>query len=85
MEIPTPTTSLDNTATPSYSSDQESPRELLQSIRGKNLNRIIIGHLNFISIPNNIALLGDIANDKIDLLLVSATKIDKTFPTAQFI
>ena len=71
-------------ATSSYSSDQESPRELLQSIRLKNVDRIIIGHLNINSIRHKISILNDIIQDKIDIFLLCETKIDKSFPTAQF-
>ena len=83
MERPTPKIPSDDMST-SYSSDQESPQELLQSIRLKNIDRIIIGHLNINSIRNKIEILNDIIQDKIDVFLVSETKIDKTFPTAQF-
>ena len=68
----------------SCSSDQESPHEILQSIRLKNVDRIIIGHLNINSIRNKVQLLNDIVQDKIDVFLVSETKINGSFPTAQF-
>ena len=46
--------------------------------------RIILGHININSIPNKIGLLGDMIKDKIDILLISETKIDSSFPKEQF-
>jgi len=66
------------------SSDHDSPHELLQALRLKNVDRIIIGHLNINSIRNKIGLLGDMVQDRIDILLVSETKIDDSFPIVQF-
>ena len=63
-EVPMSNIPLDDVS--SCSSDQESPHEILQSIRLKNVDRIIIGHLNINSIRNKIQLLNDIVQDKID-------------------
>ena len=76
--------STKNLSINSCCSDQESPQELLQSLRLKNADRIIVGHLNINSIRKKIDLLGDIIQDKVDILLVSETKINDSFPTAQF-
>ncbi len=62
-------------------SDQDSPQNLLQNLR---LKRILIGHLNINSIRNKIGILEDIIRDRIDIFLVSETKIDGSFPPAQF-
>ena len=64
--------------------DDVSPHELLQSLRLKNVDRIIIGHLNINSIRNKIGALGDLIGDRIDIFLISETKIDQSFPPAQF-
>ena len=65
-------------------SDQESPQQFLQSLRMKNADKIIFGHLNINSIRNKIGVLGDIVQNRIDILLISETKIDASFPKAQF-
>ena len=66
-------------------SDQESPKRTLQYIRAKNINRIILGHLNINSIRNKIVALEDLVKNDIDILLISETKLDNSFPPAQFI
>ena len=57
----------------------------LKKLRIANVNRIIIGHLNINSIRNKIDNLADIVSDKIDILLITETKIDKSFPNTQFL
>ena len=63
----------------------ESPTTILQKLRVANVDRIIIGHLNINSIRNKIENLADIVSNKIDILLITETKIDHTFPSAQFL
>ena len=65
--------------------EMESPITILQNMRQKNTDQIIIGHLNINSIRNKIHTLADIVSNKIDILLISETKIDDTFPNAQFL
>lgn len=55
----------------SVCSDGDSPRASLQSLRLKNLERIIVGHLNINSVRNKIGLLDNIVRDRLDILLVS--------------
>ena len=94
FDLSTPNCSLESTQSATLSnvhhvssevfSDNDSPCGILQSIRLKNLNRIIIAHLNINSIRNKIGLLGEMVSDRIDVLLVSETKLDNSFPTSQF-
>ena len=63
---------------------KERPHHFLRSLRLKNLNRIIIGHLNINSIRNKILLLNDMCRNNIDILLLSETKIDSSFTNVQF-
>ena len=56
----------------------------LKELRLKNLHRIIIGHLNVNSIRNKFDTVFDLIQGKIDIFLISETKIDNTFPTSQF-
>ena len=51
----------------------------------KNPNRIIIAHLNINSIRNKSEMLKEVVGNKIDVLLISETKLDNTFPLNQFI
>ena len=46
--------------------------------------RIIIGQVNIISLRNKIELLREIVRDKVDMLMISETKLDSSFPEAQF-
>ena len=43
-----------------------------------------MGHLNINSVRNNFQTLTYIIDHNIDLLLISETKLDDSFPTAQF-
>ena len=64
--------------------DQDSPYSILQNLRLKCIDKIIIGHLNINSVRNKIHLLADLIRDKIDIMLISETKLDCTFPESQF-
>ena len=64
---------------------EASAYSLLQNLRIKNWNRIIVGHLNINSEKNKIHELADLVTGKIDFLLISESKIDNTFPTTQFV
>ena len=65
-------------------SNESSPYAILKDIRVKNTNRIIFAHLNINSIRNKFEMISDLVNGRIDILLISETKIDATFPTSQF-
>ena len=56
----------------------------LSSLRRKNLNRVILAQLNISSIRNKFDLLGEGIKGKVDVLMISETKIDETFPSRQF-
>ena len=56
----------------------------LQKLIVNNPLRIIVGQLNINSIRNKFDALCNVFKQKIDILLVSETKIDDTFPLAQF-
>ena len=57
----------------------------LKDIRITNLNRIVISHININSIRNKFELLAEAVMGNVDILMVTETKIDKSFPTSQFI
>ena len=56
----------------------------LRSLRVKNLNKLIIGHLNINSLRNNFELLTHQIKDNVDILTISKAKLDESFPTSQF-
>ena len=47
-------------------------------------DKLIFGHLNINSVKNKFEALTYIIENNIDLLLISETKLDDSFPTAQF-
>ena len=56
----------------------------LKSIRLKNAKNIIIGQLNINTIENKIDFLKMIVINNIDILIITETKLDDSYPTAQF-
>ena len=57
---------------------------VLRDLKVKNHNKIIIGHLNINSIPSKFEQLKAIIHGNIDILVVTETRLDDTFPTSQF-
>ena len=53
---------------------EEGPFEILKKIRINNVNRVVIGHININSVRNEFDM----------LYMVSETKLDSSFPQAQF-
>lgn len=66
------------------SHEEGSAYAILNNIRVKNINKILIGHLNINSIRNKFDILVDLVKDKLDIILISETKIDSSFPNSQF-
>ena len=56
----------------------------LNSEREKNPNRLICAHLNINSVKNKFVLLSDVIKNTIDILMISETKLDSSFPNGQF-
>ena len=50
----------------------------------KVLNRIVLAHLNIDSLRNKLDLLADQIKGNVDVLAISETKLDDSFPTEQF-
>ena len=57
----------------------------LNAFRLKNPKKITLGHLNINSIPNKFEGIMTLVSNKLDVFLISETKIDDTFPDAQFL
>ena len=60
------------------------PHQALENIRRRNINRLIFAQLNINSLRNKFESLQRMINKNIDVLLISETKIDSSFPSAQF-
>ena len=60
------------------------PMQELEQIRQKNSNRLIVAQLNINSIRNKFDSLVEMVKENVDILLISETKIDSSFPKVQF-
>ena len=49
------------------------------------MNRLLIGNLNINSISNKFDQLKLLVQGKVDILVITETKLDTTFPTSQFL
>ena len=74
----------DNNVTGLSSDGIYDPKKLLNDLKIKNVNRIVIGQLNINSLRNKFEALKEIINKNIDILVITDTKIDNPFPTQQF-
>ena len=60
------------------------PLQILKSLKINNLNRLIIGHLNINSLRNKFEALKLLIKDNIDIMVITESKLDSTFPSEQF-
>ena len=56
----------------------------LRSVRRKHPKNIIISYLNINSVRNKLRNLGTLVGNLLDILCISETKLDRSFPTSQF-
>ena len=56
----------------------------MKEVRLKNLNRIVLAHLNINSLRNKFDALVKQVSGNVDVLFLSETKIDESFPEGQF-
>ena len=61
------------------------PKDQIKKIKYNYLNNIVVGHLNINSIRNKFQCLKYIVGQNIDILLISETKLNESFPDGQFI
>ena len=66
-------------------SSEDNFKDTLKKLRIKKLNRDIISQISINSIRNKIELLSEAVLGNIDILLVSETKINMSFPTSEFV
>ena len=64
--------------------ESDDPKILLEKLKAKNKDRPIIAHININFLNPKFEPLKDIIKDNIDILLISETKLDDTFPDGQF-
>ena len=57
----------------------------LHDFRPKNLNRLKFAYININSLRNRFAMLQEVIRNSIDVLLISETKLNASFPSSQFI
>ena len=57
----------------------------MKTIRNDNLNKLYFAHLNVNSIRNKFEFLATQVKRKLDILMISETKIDKSFPKGNFL
>ena len=67
-----------------YDKNSSDPRLVLENLKLKNNHRLVIGNLNINSISNKFDNLKLITQGKIDILVITETKTDSTFPLNQF-
>ena len=72
--------------------DSETPKNnsedhmlVLKNLRVNYPNNIIIGHLNINSICNKFEMLSSSVAQYVNILMLSETKLDSTFPSTQFL
>ena len=57
----------------------------LKSLRIRNLNKLVVGHLNIESIRNKFGFLAHQVKENIDILMISEIKLDERFPPSHFV
>ena len=64
--------------------EKDDPHVILSNIRKKNLNKVILGHLNINHLSGKFEDLRYVIKDKMDVLVLTETKIDDSYPTSHF-
>ena len=60
-------------------------KTILKSIRQEHTNKLVFAHININSLRNKFELLVDQVKGNIDVLMISETKIDDSFPLENFL
>ena len=83
------TSNLSSGVEPFQNSDtignMDDPNRILNVLRAKNSERLVIGHININSVENKFDSLAFLVKDKVDIIMISETKIDDSFPQNQFL
>ena len=73
-----------NSCQSTKSKESSNDLSVLDRVRLNNVDRSIIGHLNINSFRSKFEMLRETVQDKLDILLISETKVDPSFPSHQF-
>ena len=65
-------------------SNNQDPCEVIKNIKLSNVNRLILGQINVNGLKNKIDPIRLLAKGNIDVLVISETKLDQSFPSRQF-
>ena len=65
--------------------EKDDPHVTLSNIRKDNLNRVILGQLNINHLSGKFEDLRYVIKDKMDVLVLTETKIDDSYPTSHFL
>ena len=63
----------------------EDPSSILSDLRKRNPNKLIIGSININFLASKFEAIKGLSKSKLDILVLQETKIDSTYPTAQFL
>ena len=75
---------LDKCISNGLNNTEPNARSQLDNLGRGKLNKIIFAHLNINSIRNKFGQVADLVKGKIDVLMISESKIDHSFPDSQF-
>ena len=84
ITLSNPPIELHNITNESNDMGENSISDNLRKLRMQNPKKVVMGHLNINSLPNKSEGIMDIVAENIDVFLISETKIDYSFPEAQF-
>ena len=62
----------------------ENPKTVLRNLKANNRDRIIIGAININTLGGKFEPLVSIVKDKLNIIMISETKIDASYPKSQF-
>ena len=67
-----------------YNNGPSDTPSILRNLKLKNINRLVLGHLNINSLAGKFDQLKALIKRNIDIFVLAKTKIDSSFPKAQF-
>ena len=63
---------------------EENSLDSLRKLRLRNVNKVIIGNININSLPAKFDQVKEVILKNVDILVITETKLDDTFPLGQF-
>ena len=65
--------------------DDNNPKFILREMKLGNINRLVLGHININSLAGKFEDLKELIQQNIDVLVMTETKLDESFPIQQFV